>query len=105
MLNMWKNENNPLMTKGFDGYTNDNHETTINMTDSALAKTAFDMSIDPGENQENALWLATQVTNQLKCKSDLISKEVEETFADTVADNTNTNLCTFTKINEKYPNC
>ena len=92
MIDMWRKKNNPLMTKGFDGYTNDNHESALNMTDSAMGTTAFDVSIDPEENGKNADWLAAQVTNRMERKSDLISKEVEETYVGAVADNTTTNL-------------
>ena len=38
MINMWRTQNNPLMTKGFDGYMDDNNETYINMTDSEMRK-------------------------------------------------------------------
>ena len=71
VIDMWRKENNLLMTKGFDGYTDDNNETAINMTDLGLGKTAFDISIDPGKNRENTLWLASQVKNGMKRKSDL----------------------------------
>jgi hypothetical protein len=55
---LWQVCGNPLLTMGFDGYTGENSNSVVNITETAEDLAAFKNCVDPGENSEDGIFLA-----------------------------------------------
>lgn len=95
----WRLMGNPMKTLGFDGYTDDNSNSVLNIIVSALGVSACEDSIDPGTEAEDANFLATTVLAALEKKGE----NVEENYAGVVADNTSANTNALKMITRRYP--
>ena len=95
----WRLLGNPLKTMGFDGYTDLNSNSVLNITVSALRVTACEDTIDPGIHSEDHLWLKTTILEALR-KSTL---NVEKSYAGLVCDNTSTNMNALGHLECEYP--
>ena len=99
MKTEWRLLGNPKKTMGFDGYTDNNHNSVLNITVSALGVTACEDSIDPGTHSEDSAWLSGTVINALEDSS----TDVEEEYAGLVCDNTATNMNALDLVLIVYP--
>ena len=99
MKTEWRLLGNPLKTMGFDGYTDSNSNSVLNITVSALGVTACQDSIDPGIHSEDHLWLKTTILEALRSSA----QNVEEYFAGLVCDNTITNMNALGHLESEYP--
>ena len=99
MKTEWRLLGNPLKTMGFDGYTDSNSNSVLNITVSALGVTACEDSIDPGIHSEDHLWLKTTILEALRSSA----QNVEEYFAGLVCDNTITNMNALGHLESEYP--
>ena len=95
----WRLMGNPMKTLGFDGYTDNNSNSVLNITVSALGVSACEDSIDPGTEAEDADLLAITALAALEKKGE----NVEENYAGVVADNTSANTNALKMITRRYP--
>ena len=99
MDDKWRLLGNPMKTLGFDGYTDNNGNSVVNVTVSALGVSACEDSIDPGTEIEDADFLSRTVLTALEKKGN----DVEEKFAGVVCDNTSANMNSLNLVKARYP--
>ena len=95
----WRLLGNPMKTLGFDGYTDSNNNSVINITVSSLGISVCEDSIDPGTEAEDANFLSNKVLTALEQKGE----NVEENFAGVVCDNTSANMNAIDIVQQRYP--
>lgn len=98
MDDKWRLLGNPMKTLGFGGYTNNNGNSVVNVTVSALGVLSCEDSIDPGTEIEYAAFLSHTVLTALEKKGD----NVEENFAGVVCNNTSANMNSLDLVKERY---
>ena len=99
MDDKWRLLGNPMKTLGFDGYTDNNGNSVVNVTVSALGVSACEDSIDPGTEIEDAEFLSRTVLTALEKNGD----DVEAKYAGVVCDNTSANMNSLTIVKARYP--
>ena len=100
---MWKEQCDPMLTAGVDGYKGQTGDSVVNFTETAIGLSAFTKCVDPGSNRQNAQFYAREMKEIMIDRAHSRNVAVEESHAGCVADNTSTNLSAFDIIKEQYP--
>ena len=99
MITEWRLLGDPMKTMGFDGYTDSNSNSVLNINVSPLGVTACQDSIDPGTHAEDHLWLKSTILEALRNST----PNVEKLYAGVVCDNTSTNMNALEHLETEYP--
>ena len=100
---MWLACGNPLRTLGWDGFKGEDGDNVVNVTESALGKTAFKACVDPGDKKEDSTFYGDLLIGQLEEGAAAARKPVEDTYVGVVGDNVQYNQNAVKQVKAKFP--
>jgi hypothetical protein len=100
---MWLACGNPPRTLGWDGFKGEDGGNVVNVTESALGKTAFKKCADPGDQKEDSAFYGDLLIGQLKEGAASARKPVEDTYFAAVGDNAQYNQNAVKQVKTKFP--